>query len=331
MSGDETSSMHVWGRAMPLTALRAFEATGRHGSLRKAADELGVTPSAISHRIKYLERYLGRPLIDRRKRTIAPTSIGQILMTDLTEGFSRLNGAMRWIMETRSNSVKISTAPTVAVRWVIPRLGRFRTLHPEIDVQISISGELVDFLNDDIDIAIRYGMGRYPRLMSDKLFGSEAIVVCTQSLLKKEKLPLTPANLIDYALLEDADTANAEGHPGWQQWFADIGVNHGVSSRFQFNCTHLAIEAALSGHGIALVDRLMVLDELKKGHLICPIDHSLPMKTGYYLVYRQSALRLPAVSAFRRWVLEEARSARFRGRRLPYPSTPKIFPAVRIL
>lgn len=214
-TGDETSSKRGWGRAIPLTALRAFEATGRHESLRKAADELGVTPSAISHRIKYLERYLGRSLIDRRRRSITLTSIGQALMTDLTEGFSRLNGAMRWLMETRGNSVKISSAPTVAVRWLIPRLGRFRALHPEIDVQISITGELVDFFNDDIDIAIRYGMGRYPRLMSDKLFSSEAIVVCVPSLLKNETLPLSPARLARYPLLEDSDTANAAGHPGW--------------------------------------------------------------------------------------------------------------------
>ncbi len=294
----------------PLGALRAFEAAARLGSVTKAAEELCVTQTAVSHQVRVLEEALGERLFLRRPRRLELSAQGRAWAALLGDVFARLyagHRALRAAAARARPSVSVSVLPSFAARWLVPRLGGFLLAHPELDVRISPSAELVDLNSSDFDVGVRYGSGKYPGLKVQRLCGDAWVVACASNLRGRARLK-SPADLARFTLLQD-------DNEGWKVWLAARAVK-GVDSERGLLLTDssMVVEAALSGQGVALVRLSLAADELEKGRLIAPFPRSAPLSTGmaYYLVRRSGAER-PEVSAFCTWLTREVVALRTLG------------------
>jgi len=298
-------------RLPPLNALRAFEAAARHLSFLKAAEELHVTAGAISQQIRTLEDHLGLKLFRRLPRGVLLTDAGQRYGRRMGELLDQIAAATRDLARKSDGSVlTVTTMPSFAARWLIPRLGAFGRLHPKIAVRTLADDKLATFKDDDIDLAIRFGSGKYPGLATDFLFSEEVFPVCSPRLLEGS-VPLAElSDLAHHTLLHD------EPHPGlheleWSAWLATQGV-HDIDAHQgpRFTYTHMSLTAAAMGQGVALGTSVLCADDLESGRLVRPFPNRVVADFGYYLVYPPMALERPLVEAFRRWLLEA--SAAFR-------------------
>jgi LysR family transcriptional regulator, glycine cleavage system transcriptional activator len=295
-------------RLPPLNALRAYEAAARHLSLSKAAEELSVTPAAISHQIRTLEDHLGVSLFRRDGRSLLLTDAGQACLPGIRDGFDRLGEAIDAIDSLGMAGVlTVSVAPSFAAKWLVPRLDRFQEKHPEIDVRVSASMQVTDFSRDDVDLAIRYGAGRYADLVVEKLLTESVFPVCSPNLLK-DKAPLdNPQDLKGLTLLHDDSPDNDESCPTWEMWLKAAGVSGMDASRGpRFNQSSLVIEAALLGKGVALAKATLAATDLAEGRLIKPFQVNAPVEFAYYVVCPKAKLNLPKVAVFRDWLRAEA-------------------------
>jgi LysR family glycine cleavage system transcriptional activator len=292
-----------------LNALRAFEAAARHSSFTAAANELHVTQTAVSHQIKLLESELGVVLFRRAPRRLTLTPSGSAWAAELGPIFARLfaiNARLRKSARPERPLVSVSTIPSLGTRWLAPRLGRFLSRHPDIDVRISASDHLVDFAVEPIDVGIRYGKGRYPGLLTEKLSDDAFVVVCAPALLSRRKVR-TPRDLEGQTLLED-------DHPkAWEEWLGLQKVRLSSYRRMELDDSSMLLEAAVRGHGFALSRRSLSVDELSAGRLVLPFPKVAPMPTGlsYWLAAASESYRRPEVAAFRQWLREEASSLHF--------------------
>jgi LysR family glycine cleavage system transcriptional activator len=290
-------------RLPPLTAIRYFEAAARHLSFTKAAEELHVTHSAISHQIKALEEWLGMPLFRRMNRAILLTEAGQAYMRPVKEAFERLGEASR-ILKAReqTGTLTVSTMPSFAAKWLVPRLGSFREQHPDIDVRISASERLVDFNREDVDVAIRFGNGTWPGLHSSLLLKENLFPVCSPKLLEGP-IPLRePADLIHHNLLYDYDWRENV----WLRWLTDAGVKvQSLRHSLSFNHSNLMLQAAADGLGVALTGGPLAGDDLAAGRLVRPFETVLRNETVFFLVAPEATVDRPKVKAFREWILAE--------------------------
>ena len=299
-------------RLPPLNALRAFEAAARHLSFTRAADELAVTQTAISHQIKGLEARLGVQLFRRLPRGLVLTEEAQLFLPAIRDAFDRIAAATeRLTREQGSGVLTLSTLPSFAGKWLVPRLGRVRQAHPEIDLRISASLRLVDFDRDNVDVAIRSGRGHYPGLRVDRLFTEEVFPVCSPRLLAEGPHPLrTPDDLRHHVLLHDLDPGQvvfADATEPWRRWLAAAGVDGvDVERGPLFEDTHLLLDAAIAGHGVALGRSAIAAADLAAGRLVRPFEVSLPFGLAYYLVCPEASAERPKVRAFREWLLAEA-------------------------
>lgn len=296
-----------------LRSLRAFDAAARHLSFTKAAEAMGVTPAAISHQIKELEDQLRLSLFVRTSRSMRLTKEGEILHTAAHESIEVLARALHRIkrMENR-NQIRVSSTPSVAAKWLVPRLDRFLDTMPGADVRVDVSSALVDFDRDDIDIAIRFGSGKYQGLRSDLLFRDSLSPVCHPSLITKEKPLRSPRDLLRHNLIH-LDWESGTLWPNWRMWMQAAGVtDFDDKSGLHFSQTSLAIQAALDGHGVALGDSNLVADDLAAGRLVKPFELSLKAPSGfsYFLITRLDTKEAPIVNAFRDWCLAEAQHGR---------------------
>ena len=298
-------------RLPPLNALRAFEAAARHLSFTKAAAELHVTQAAVSHQIKTLEEHLGVPLFQRRNKAVLLTEAGQLCLPGVRDGFARLAEAVDGLRALKTDNVlSVTTSPSFAAKWLVPRLERFRAANPEFDVRIDASTQLVDFARENIDVGIRYGRGSYAGLTSESLFGTEVFPVCSPRLRKGAQALRTPADLKLHTLLHTEWLARDE-EPDWRMWLLAAGVPNVDWTRGpQFNDSALAIQAAIEGQGVALGRDALVAADLKAGRLVRPFRLSVAGRFHYYLVYLPSALKRPKVALFRDWLLSEAAHTR---------------------
>ena len=299
-------------RLPPLNSIRAFEATARHLSFSKAADELNVTPGAVSQQVKVLEDYLNLKLFKRKNRLILLTDEAQICLPLLSDGLDKLAQGIDVIREQSDEKpLTITASPTFASRWLMPRLTSFRHEFPEIDVRIDASNTLVDLVNDDIDVGIRFGDGDYPGLEADYLFSQSVIPVCKPALLKGENKLRTPNDLKHHTLLHSHDDYFFTGntHIDWEMWIATVGAEGiDASHGLHFSQHNLLIEAAIRGQGVALVGSITVSDELKSGELVKPFkDSDIPLSLSYYFVYSNTKARLSRVKIFRQWLLDEVK------------------------
>src|SRR5690606_17576811 len=220
-------------RLPPLNALRAFEAAARHMSFTNAAEELFVTPAAISHQIRALEEWCGQPLFRRLNRALLLTEAGQMLHPGLRDGFDRLAETVERLRACEAGGeLVVSMPPSFASKWLVPRLERFTSRHPDIDVRISANIELVDFRRDRVDVALRFGFGHYPELEVHRLFTASVAPICSPRLLEGPHPLRTPQDLRLHTLLHDDSTFLFDAtHPDWRMWLKAAGVEGVDASR----------------------------------------------------------------------------------------------------
>jgi len=289
-------------RLPPLSALRAFEAAARHLSFTRAAGELHVTQTAISHQIRALEEYLGVRLFRRLPRGLLLTEEGQIYLPAIRDAFDRIAAATGELVAARAGgALTASVLPSFASKWLVPRLGRLRDAHPEVDLRISTSLHLVDFAREDVDIGIRMGRGHYHGLRVDRLFGEVLTPVCSPALLEGSHPLRQPADLRHHVLLHEDD------HTGWQLWLELAGVEGVDATRGPIlTDASMVVQAAAEGHGIALGRASLAAWDIAAGRLVRPFDVSMPHDLAYYLVCPKATAERPRIAAVRAWLLAEA-------------------------
>ena len=303
-------SCRLKARRPPLADLHAFEAAARHLSFTRAAVELGVTQGAVSQRIRRLEDTLGRSLFDRLTRALALTADGKALAAAIGDGLARIDDGLAALDRQRRRprgaaTLTLSVAPGFAGRWLLPRLGRFRARHPDIEVRIEAEDRLANFAGDGVDLAIRCGLGTYPGLSSELLTPDAVFPVCNAAVAERG-LPLAqPEDLLGHVLLHDTRTEQDGGGCAWQDWFRSAGLRVQRLDGPRFSNAHLAIEAAISGLGIALARATLANDDLVEGRLVRPLRHAMPAPFSYYLVHSPKASAGAHLDAFVEWLRTE--------------------------
>lgn len=284
-------------------ALRAFVEVARQGSIKRAAQQLNVTSGAVSQQVKALEVRFGVQLLERGNREVKLSTHGQRLFSKLAPGFEQIDAAIHLLEASRQSprSLVVSTTPSFAACWLVPRLGRFAALHPEIEVRIETSVMLADMAGDRVDVAIRHGSGNYPGLDTTLLFMPRLVAVATPSLLPNG--PLTaPADCLRYPLLQDRDRAD------WPGWLEAHGLKptRNATKGPSYADDALLIEGAIAGQGLAIVRDIYLSRALEVGSIMLAIDAPIPTKAGYFLVVQPHRITVPKVAAFSRWIMREA-------------------------
>jgi LysR family glycine cleavage system transcriptional activator len=285
----------------PLNALPCFEAAARLLNFSRAADELSMTPGAISRAIKNLEDQLGVMLFERGTRTVRLTTVGEPYARAVRDMLEQLVAATASATSRRSDStLNVSTSDGFAGRWLVPRLYRFHRLHADVDVRVSTTGRLTNFLADGIDVAIRYGAGNYPGLTAEFLKGEEVFPVCSPALMKGTRVLRRPEDLKHHTLIRDTYPID------WAAWLSSAGVK-GVNARkgLTFDSYTFAVEAAVKGEGVALGRTMLVADDLAARRLVRPFQHTMKAASSFYLVYPPDAIRQRKVRIFRDWIRSE--------------------------
>jgi len=298
---------HERRRLPPLNALRAFEAAARHLNFSRAADELSVTPGAVSQQIQNLEDYVGAALFKRTPKGLLLTDAAQTALPALREAFDRLAEAASLLTAAvDGRRLSLTAPPSFAAKWLVPRLGAFEQAHPQVDVWLSAGIELLDLTAGEVDVAIRYGAGRYPGLEVKRLFSETVIPVAAPSLLAEQPLN-APADLAHHILLHDGSPDLDDSCPDWSMWLAARGLKAIDGMRGpRFNQSSLVIEAAVNGRGVALAKRTLAAADLEAGRLVAPLQIATAVDFAYYLVHPKAKGRLPQVKAFVSWIEAEA-------------------------
>jgi LysR family glycine cleavage system transcriptional activator len=285
-------------------ALRAFEAAARHLSFQQAAAELNVTPGAVSRQIQTLESALGTRLFQRRHKQVALTQTGRDYLDDIRTPLTQLAAATARVRDGGDNSaLSICAYPTFAIRWFIPRWGRFFDRHPEIDVRLTTSLAPVDFARDDYDLAIQVATegATPPGLQAHKVIDVETVPVCAPALAARLQ---RPEDLAQVTLL------HGDPRPqDWARWLQFAGVD-GIDTEqgLRFESLNLAIQAAIEGLGVAIAIKALLHDDLARGRLVRPFPHARRTRRPMYLLYPETKAPNPKLLAFRDWILSEAES-----------------------
>jgi LysR family transcriptional regulator, glycine cleavage system transcriptional activator len=289
----------------PLTALRAFEAAARRKSFKLAANELHVTPSAVSHAVAALEEFLGVKLFHRRVRRLLLTDAGSAYLTPLTRAFDAISVATREVSaRKRADLVTVASMPTFTRVWLMPRLKAFLDGQPDVDLRVRATVDFAEMVADDIDAAIAYGRGDWRGFVVDRLLEERMVPLCSPTLRDGAPPLRTPADLAQHRLIHTETKLVT-----WAMWLeaagvADVNMHRGP----RFNRADLALEAAIAGLGVALDNPMFAGPHLASGALVIPFEPSLalPDLGGYYFVCRPEKAALPKVEAFRRWIIEAA-------------------------
>lgn len=289
-------------RLPPLTALRAFEAAARHMSFAKAAEEIGVTPAALSFQIKSLEDHLGQPVFRRLNRAVALTEAGHALAPGTSEGFEALNAAWRAAKRVgHTRILSVTAGPAFTTKWLAPRMYHFAQAHPAIELRFTASLRMMDFDRDGIDVAVRYGFGPDRGLHSEKLMDEVFVPLMAPALAAR--FP-TPDSLRSATLFADDSVTFMPQPPDWQAWFRANGLQSPTPSA-RFTQADHALDAALAGTGVVLGRSSLALEPLSRGTLVAPYDIVLTSDARFRFVCRRGAEAQPSVAAFRSWLLSE--------------------------
>jgi LysR family glycine cleavage system transcriptional activator len=283
-----------------LNGIKAFEATARTGSFTKAADELNVTPAAVSRMVHLLEERLGLPLFARKANRLGATQAGRTYQAGLTALFDQLAALTDQVKATAGSRVlTVGVGPTFAIRWLIPRLADFQKIDPDIEVRFATGGAAAPF-NDDWTCGIRLGDGEWPGLVAERLFAADLVPVCTPGMAKRLTAPddLKGATLLRVTHAPD----------DWPRWFKSAGIPRIAVKGPAFDYYGQALQAAADGVGVALGIRPYVDDDLRAGRLVAPFGHSVPKGQQWYLIYHPSRKDEPSFAAFRHWITQAASS-----------------------
>ena len=292
-------------RLPPLTALRAFEAAARHLSFARAADELSVTPAALSFQIKSLEEHLGAPVFHRLNRAVALTEVGEALRPGVADGFAMLGQAWRSALrQTDTTALRVTAGPAFTAKWLAPRLFQFARSFPEIELSFTASLRLMDFNRDNIDVAIRFGTSDDEGLFSVPVLHEWMSPMMTPEIAARYP---KPADLAHATLLHQEDTRWLRPPVDWPAWFRAAGLppakdEHGP----RFSQADHALDAAAEGAGVLLGRVSLAQKALNEGRLVAPYPLSITTEAHYRFVCPEGAETRPQVKAFLDWILEEA-------------------------
>ncbi|MFC3853928.1 transcriptional regulator GcvA [Salinispirillum marinum] len=289
----------------PLTSLRTFWYVAEHESFKRASEHLFVTQAAVSHQIRQLEDFLGVSLFERGNREVRLTKDGQRLLPYVQQGFSALRAGVTLVKDDADpNVINLSVMPAFASRWLVPRLGQFRQLHPEIRLNLKPTQQLETFSDGEMDLAIRYGSGQYPGLRSEFLLRDSLLVVATPDFIAEHTPSLD--NLTQLPLLEDTST----DEQGWAEWFRRHNIETAVAERcLTIADASMLVDAAMGGQGVALVRRSLVQHFVDQGALKKLFALELDSPYGYYLVAPEAHFVRAKVKWFMQWMKEEVRQS----------------------
>ncbi|WP_054313921.1 LysR substrate-binding domain-containing protein [Mesorhizobium sp. 1M-11] len=293
------------GRVLPLLALRAFAEAGRYGSVKRAAEAMGVTSGAVSQQLRLLEERVGTSLFSRTRYGVELTEAGAKVHPVMLRAFDQIESGLDKLEADKTvQSMTICTVPSFAASWLVPRLGRFTSLHPEVEVRVEASSTLVDLHKRRVDVAIRHGLGDYPGLEVIPLMAPELIPVASPRLLAEGPSINRPVDCLAYPLLQDSDRSD------WRLWLKAFGIEDDprIERGQAFDEDFLLVRAAEAGQGIALVRDIYSREEVAAGRLAVALDCPWPTEFAYYAVTLPQATERPAVAAFVSWLIREART-----------------------
>jgi len=287
-------------RLPPLAAVRVFEAAARHENFTSAAGELGMTQAAVSYQIKLLEERLGAPLFRREKRRVVLTDAGRRAAPQITRAFDAIDQAFGAIRADDESVLTVSTSNTFANTWLAWRLGSFQMHHPEMAVRLSTSDALADFITDDVDVAIRAGLGGWEGAHQDLLLPIDFTPMCSAGFMRRHG-PLAPEDLLHVPQISPHD-------PWWPFWLREAGVSvpdgpprAGVRLDSQAHEGH----AAMAGQGVAMLTPFFWRNDLAEGRLVRPFEQVSTRGYAYWLVYPEGRRSVPKIKRFREWLLAE--------------------------
>jgi len=291
-------------RRPSLKAISTFESAARHESFKDAAEELSLTPSAISHQVKQLEQQVGVNLFHRLSGGLAITDAGAAYLKLLGPAFAEIDDATKQVMQLEySDQLTIRSTPSFARKWLLDRLPDFLEKHRDIDVKVIATSELLDFRKKKIDIGIHYGQSTWPGSVIQPLLSERVLPMCSPELKNKPDGLRSIADLVNFTLIHTERNLVT-----WKMWLAEQGVPadtefHGVS----LDPSELAIEAAVRGVGVVLESDLLTARELQEGLLVPAFDETETGVASYYLVYPEDHMHIPKVTIFTDWIMDMAR------------------------
>ena len=297
------------GRSLiPLNASRAFEAAGRHCSFTEAAQELHVTPAAISHHVKLLEEFIGTPLFVRKRRGLDLTDAGRAYMEPLTEAFVSIESVtMRLRHANRDGPLRVRVPPCLASKWLLPRLDAFHERWPDSPVEISVSSQVCDFRFEEMDALLRLRCGNFAGMSVVPILSEHVFPVCSPDFLARHGPVASIEDLLTLPLLHDDNLAVVPTFPDWERWFQAAGLTEvAFLGGHRFDASAMAIEAAIDGRGVALGRSALVADDLAVGLLVRPLAFVHPARHDYFFVYPPAATKAKHIARFRDWLVGEA-------------------------
>ncbi|WP_117190634.1 LysR substrate-binding domain-containing protein [Rhizobium terrae] len=281
-----------------LNGLRALEAVGRLGSLQAAAEELGVSIGAVSQQVIKAEAQLGQPVFHRLPKGMAPTDAARPMLARLTDGFQSLSEAVGLGRQRDDTLLTISVAPVFAARFLVHRLDRFTSLHPEIRLRIEATTAMADFVTDGVDLGIRVGAGKWPGVDAELLLSQLVFPVCAPALAERLK---EPADILRLPAIVDGRAMFS-----WEVWFRAAGLEPvPMTVRHVFNEASLCLDATIAGEGVMLAWQTLAAYALEQGRLVEPFDIRAATGFGHYFVTRAGSRPPPKVRAFHAWLRGE--------------------------
>ncbi|MBZ6077771.1 LysR family transcriptional regulator [Microvirga puerhi] len=283
--------------------LLAFEATARHGSVSRAAEELNLTQSAVSRQIQQLEDSLGVSLFSRTRQRVVLTDVGRMYATHVRNTLGELSDATRQAIALSGarGVLNLAVLPTFGTRWLIPQMPEFFERHPDVTVNFGVRLVPFDFTADPFDAAIHFGQPHWPGALCDHLMDEECVPVCSPEYRRRERIEV-PEDLTRAILLQQSTRSTA-----WAEWFASVGVPIGNALRGpRFEQFAMVAQAAVAGIGVGLIPHFLIADELASGRLTALFPQSLISSGAYYLVYPEPKAEAPLVRSFRDWIKTRA-------------------------
>jgi len=302
-------------RLPPLNALKAFEAAARHESFTRAAEELFVTQGAVSHQVKALEGELGLKLFNRERQRLVITEAGRDYLNVVRDAFDRISvGTERLLQRQNAGVLTVSTSPDFAAKWLVQRLGHFVEAHAEIDLRVSAALHHVDFVREDVDLAVRHGEGDWPGLDAVRLSTEQLFPVCSPRLISGKRGATKLADLLKFPLIHIGNRS------WWSNWLQALGIDDtAVMHGPVLNRDSMAIDAAINGQGVVLARTTLVASDLISGRLVRPLAEALPLSKTYWIVCPKATAKQPKIITFRDWLLAEAASDMKQLKKLGWP------------
>jgi len=307
-------------RLPPLSTFRTFEAAARHLSFKLAAEELHVTPAAVSQQIKNLESYLGTTLFLRLPKALQLTEDGLAMFPKIRDGMDCFAAAVESTWRGDRLALNVTAPPSFATRWLVPRLARFSLAHADVAIRISSNPENIDSAqpalelttetndprHETSEVAIRFGTGLYPGYQVEKMLTPDYVLVCSPRLMSGETPLRTPEDIGQHILIHDESIPVIEKRPSWHEWLRLAGVSGIDTERGpRFSNSILALEAAVEGQGLALVLRQQIEADVAAGRLLVPFAISMPSAYAYFLVIPRNIAERAVVRAFKDWLQAE--------------------------